>query len=81
MAIDAAWPGIPFVSLHDAGTGRGVCVSGLWMMSVTKSLTCLELCCQAFEASALIEWPDDPAGQRRYQDIEDEILERTYEAM
>jgi hypothetical protein len=46
-----------------------------------RSLKSLELRCESFKAAALIEWPDDPSAQRRYQDLEDEIFERTCAGM
>jgi len=37
---------------------------------------------EAFGETGILTWPiDDAAGQHRYQAIEDEILERTFEAV
>jgi hypothetical protein len=35
----------------------------------------------AFHATNVMTWPDDPAGQEKFKAIEDEIIERTIEAV
>lgn len=45
-----------------------------------------ELRCEAFGKADVIEWPSGPDGvstpeQERYQDIEDEILDRVFDAV